>query len=83
MGDEAVPYLQSYRLGQPTVDFQGGARGKEPVCQCRRHKRCRFDPWVGKIPWRRKWLPTVVFLPGESHTEEPGGLPSIGSVTYD
>jgi len=26
----------------------------------------RFDPWVGKIPWRRKWLPTPVFLPGES-----------------
>ena len=33
-------------------------------CQC---KRCRFDPWVGKIPWRRKWQPTPVFLPGESH----------------
>ena len=30
-------------------------------------KRCRFDPWVGKIPWRRKWQPTPVFLPGESH----------------
>ena len=27
----------------------------------------RFDPWVGKIPWRRKWEPTPVFLPGESH----------------
>ena len=32
--------------------------------QCRRP---RFDPWVGKIPWRRKWLPTPVFLPGEFH----------------
>ncbi len=90
-------------------------------------KRCRFDPWVGKIPWRRKWQPTPVLLPGESHgwrslvgysprvaksrtrlsdftftfhfhalekemathssvlawripgTEEPGGLPSMGS----
>ena len=29
-------------------------------------KRCRFSPWIGKIPWRRKWLPTPVFLPGES-----------------
>ena len=28
----------------------GGARGKEPICQCRRHKRCVFDPWAGKIP---------------------------------
>ena len=27
----------------------------------------RFNPWVGKIPWRRKWQPTPVFLPGESH----------------
>ena len=27
----------------------------------------RFDPWVGKIPWSREWLPTPVFLPGESH----------------
>ena len=31
------------------------------------------EPWVGKIPWRREWLPTPVFLPGESPwTEEPG-----------
>ena len=44
--------------------FPGGASGKEPACQCRRH---RFDPWVGKISWRRKWQPTPVFLPGESH----------------
>ena len=29
-------------------------------------KRCRFDPEVGKIPWRRAWYPTPVFLPGES-----------------
>ena len=29
--------------------------------------RCGFDPWVGKIPWRRAWQPTPVFLPGESH----------------
>ena len=29
--------------------------------------RCRFDPWIGKIPWKRKWQPTPVFLPGKSH----------------
>ena len=40
--------------------------GKESACQCKRHKRCRFSPWVGKIPWRRSWLPTPVFLPEES-----------------
>ena len=43
--------------------------GKESTCQCR---RCRFTPWVWKIPWRRKWQPTPVYLPGESWTEEPG-----------
>ena len=39
--------------------------GKESAWQFRRHKRRWFDPWVGKIPWRRKWQPTPVFLPGE------------------
>ena len=47
--------------------FPGGASGKEPACQCRRHKKCRFDPWVRKLPWRRALHPTAVFLPGESH----------------
>ena len=50
-----------------TLGFSGGASGKEPICQCRRHERCRFSPWVGKFPWRRKWQPIPVFLPGESH----------------
>ena len=39
----------------------------ESVCQCRKWKRHGFDTWVGKIPWRRKWQPTPVFLPGKSH----------------
>ena len=33
--------------------FPGGASGKELACQCRRHKRHGFNPWVKKIPWRR------------------------------
>ena len=41
--------------------------GKESAFQCR---RCRFDPWVSKIPWRRKWQPALVFLPGKSHGQE-------------
>ena len=44
--------------------------GKESTCQCRRHKRCGFDPWVGKINCRRKWQPTPVFLPGRSHGQK-------------
>ena len=47
--------------------FPGGTSSKEPACQCTRHKQHGFHPWVGKIPWRRKWQPTPVFLPGESH----------------
>ena len=51
---------------------------KESACQCWRHGRHKLDSWVGKIPWRRKWKPTPVFLLGNSWTEEPGGLQSRG-----
>ena len=38
------------------------------IClQCRRHRRCEFNPWVGKIPWRRKWQPSPVFLLGKCY----------------
>ena len=49
--------------------------GKEAACQCRRR---RFDSWVRKIPWRRKWQPTPVFLPGKSH-----GQRSLWAMDYD
>ena len=47
--------------------FPGGSSGKELTCQCKRHNRHRFDPWVGKVPWKWAWQPTPVFLTGESH----------------
>ena len=50
----------------PLLQLPRWLGGKEPACQCRRHKRRGFSPWVGKIPWRRAWQPTPVFLPGES-----------------
>ena len=40
---------------------------KESACQCRRCKRHRFNPGVGKTPWSRKWQPTPVFLPEKFH----------------
>ena len=43
------------------VGFPGGADRKESACQC------TFYPWVRKVPWRRAWHPTPVFLPGKSH----------------
>ena len=47
-----------------TLAFPGGSGSKSICLQC---GRPRFNPWVGKIPWRRKWQPTPVLLPGESH----------------
>ena len=49
------------------VGFPGGTSGKEPACQCRRRRRCGFSPWIRKIPWRRKWQPTPILLPGKFH----------------
>ena len=49
------------------MGFPGGASDKEPICQCRRHKRRGFSSCVGKIPWRRAWQPTPGLLPGEFH----------------
>ena len=43
--------------------------GKEFICQYKSHRRCKFDPWVWKIPWRRKWQSTLVFLSGEFHRQ--------------
>jgi len=49
------------------LGFPGGTSGKKPTYQCRRLKRHRFNPWVGKIPWRRTWQHTPVFFPEEFH----------------
>ena len=50
--------------------FSGGTSGKEFACQCRRRG---FNPWVRKIPWRKKRQPSPVFLPGESHGQQSLG----------
>ena len=60
------------------LGFPGGTAVKNLAANAG-NRRC-FHPWVGKIPWRRKWQPTPVLLPGESpRTEEPGELQSMGS----
>ena len=63
---------------QPT-EFPRWLSGKESSCQCKRHRRHRFDPWVKKIPWERNGQPTPVFLPGKS----PGRLQSTGCKESD
>ena len=51
---------------------------------CLQSRRCRFHPWVGKIPCRKKWLPTPVFLPGESHGQRsPAGYRPWGHKESD
>ena len=52
------------RIGKGDWGFPGGSDSKKICLQCR---RCRFSPWVRKIPWRRKWQPMLVFLPGKFH----------------
>ena len=55
-------HMSVYMCGYIIQGFPGGASGKEPACQGRRHKRRGFDPWVRKIPWKRAWQPTPVFF---------------------
>ena len=75
----ASPVSPALQADSLPIELLGS--GKEPTCQCRRRKRCRFDlslgvPWVGKISWRRAWQPTPVFSPGESHGQR--GLACYG-----
>ena len=52
-------YYDTYKISalnsQPILIFPRWLTGKESACQCRRHRRLGFDPWVRKIPWSRKW----------------------------
>ena len=58
-------FFLSYWLRSCLCDLASGwLSGQESICQC---WRLRFDTSVGKIPWRRAWQPTPVFLPGKSH----------------
>ena len=52
--------------------------GEQSACQYRSHRRCWFNPWVSKIPQRRKWKPIPVFLPGKSH----GQRSLVGYMPY-
>ena len=70
-----------YTYAQPTRGFPWWLSSKESTCPCR---RCGFCPWIGKTPQRRKWKPTLVFLPGKSHGRRslagysPWGCKTVG-----
>ena len=89
----SFPFRPPPSTGQSFLSYTVGSRwfsthgtgdtvGKESACLCRRHKRPGFDPWTGKILWRRKWAPTPLFLPGELHGQRSlaGGSPWCGRV---
>ena len=59
----AFCFKQIIFLWQPCYYLPWWISDRESACQCRSP---RLDPWVGKLPWRRKWQPTPVFLPGKS-----------------
>ena len=63
LSKKVIPLVLLFLTSSPILlSWPGGISGKEPTCQCRRRNRRRCDPWVGKMPWRRDWLPTPVFL---------------------
>ena len=68
LGNKSQPFRlpEKNHLCPVSGGISGGASGKEPACQCRSHKRCKFASWVKKI-WRMSCQPTPVFLSGESH----------------
>ena len=55
--------------------------GNKSACQCIRYRRLGFDPWARKLPWRRGWQPTPVFLPWKPHGQRSLWLQSVGSQT--
>ena len=57
-------YLAAFIMVHVSLVAQMVKKKKKVCLQCRRPG---FNPWVGKIPWRRKWQPTPVFLSGKSH----------------
>ena len=77
------PVTKRQILYDPTymgyLGFPGGVSGKELVCQCRRHKRHGFDPWVRKIPLKKEMATYFSILAWRiPWTEETGGLQSMG-----
>ena len=64
--NKIAPFPLLINIGQPW-GLPRWLRGNKSAYQCRRHRRHGFSSWVGKIPWRRKWQPTLVFLPEKFH----------------
>ena len=66
---------------QLSTGFPSGSDSKESTCQCRRYKRYGFNLWVRKIPWRKKWQPTPLFLLGKFHSQRSLSMRSQSDKT--
>ena len=76
--DSSLCFIQP-GISHDVLCFPQWLSGKESACQCRTCQRPGFSPCIGKFPWRKKWQPTPIFLPGKiPWTEEPGRLQSMG-----
>ena len=83
-GDLQIMWVVRFKGFTHVFSEQGSqvAQWSRIVCQFRKYKRHEFDPWVGKIPWNRKWQSTPIFLPGKiPWTEDPGGWGCGGAGT--
>ena len=66
------------------LGFPGGTSNKETACQCKRHKRCGFDHWVGKIPWKRNGNSLQYSCLWKSHEQKSlAGLHFLELQTWD
>ena len=80
--------LDKLHVGMSYIVIPRWCSGKESVWLCKRHKKRRFNPWIGKIPWSRKLQPTPVFLPGKFHGQRnllgysPKSLKELGMIEY-
>ena len=73
-------YIYTYVYIHIYVDFPGGSEGKESACD----ERSGFEPWIGKIPWRRGWQPSPVSLSGKFHGQRsPASYSPCGCKELD
>ena len=73
MGKSYLAKSTEYKYVSISMGFSGASVVKKSSCQCRSYRRHGSHTWVRKIPWRKKWQPTPVFLPGESHEQSLAG----------
>ena len=73
--------LRDYKILWNTSGLPRWCSGKESAYQCRRYKRCKFNPWVREIPLSRKWLTHSSILAWKIPPEEPGWLQSMGLLS--